>query len=945
MVRLEPARWSIVLFAIAAVSAPVLWLWYACARDPDIVFLSRHRPARWITYPLPADPLARRAVELDAQFRRSFTLSSVPDEATLEIRALRRFEILLNDRQITFPDPNANWKVIVQGNVAEYLYVGENTIVVTVEHDRGPPVLWLCISTGGEDIRTDHSWEVSVAGSVWQPARLASEPMATLLGAGHAPHQVIADSEIQWLWFVLCAGISGILLIGVGWTWQRLRARSGSSASAMDRRFIVGVVALLTFCWCVLFWNNRSSLALVDGFDAPGHLAYIQYVLDHRRFPWPDEGWSMFHPPLFYGISAFVLECAGLSTHDPAARDVLQIQALVFAFVFLLMTGLTLRWIFPSHPLRQLIGLILAGFLPMHLYLFQFVTNETLAATLVMVSLYVGIRMLSLDRPALLMGATLGLCLGAAMLTKFSALIVMIMMIGSLIVRAMTRRRMLRAWLASIGMTVVVCFAVCGWRFIAVWWRFGNPIIGNWDPRLVAWWQDPGYQTAGYFVRFGRSLFAPIFSGYYSFADGIYSTLWGDGLISGYGAMVDAPPWNFGLMTTGYWLALLPTVAVAIGVVAVLVRFIREPSVLWLLLGGLGVLVSLAVLYMSINVPSYAHAKALYAMPAVLSLFAFGALGFDLCTRRSVVLRWVFLIGLGVWAVNAYASFWIPGDSPRARARLGWLYAQVDGSDQVAEQSLRTALAIEPTNAVAQLGIAELLDKRGQIDQAVLQLHQLLEHHQGYANGHLKLAALLTSQHQFETAIEHARCATALAPNNGIAWFILGQIHTQRNDLDGAVHAFRQALRVTPEDAEIHHRLGLALAALGQFDAMQQQMHRAIRMKPDSSAPLNDLAWILSTHDDANIRQPETAVRLAQQACELTGGQEATSLDTLAAAYAASDQFERALVTARKALDSALEADNAELADQIRERLKLYGQNKPYREVRNAGGRGNINSH
>ena len=46
-----------------------------------------------------------------------------------------------------------------------------------------------------------------------------------------------------------------------------------------------------------------------------------------------------------------------------------------------------------------------------------------------------------------------------------------------------------------------------------------------------------------------------------------------------------------------------------------------------------------------------------------------------------------------------------------------------------------------------------------------------------------------------------------------------------------------------------------------------------------------------------------------------------------------------------KVVAADIEADNAELADQIRERLKLYGQNKPYREVRNAGGRGNTNSH
>jgi hypothetical protein len=60
---------------------------------------------------------------------------------------------------------------------------------------------------------------------------------------------------------------------------------------------------------------------------------------------------------------------------------------------------LCLRLFFPSRIDLQLIGLALAAFLPMQLYLGHYVTNETLAATLVTASLYFGLRLLRTENP------------------------------------------------------------------------------------------------------------------------------------------------------------------------------------------------------------------------------------------------------------------------------------------------------------------------------------------------------------------------------------------------------------------------------------------------------------------------------------------------------------------------------------------------------------------
>jgi hypothetical protein len=53
------------------------------------------------------------------------------------------------------------------------------------------------------------------------------------------------------------------------------------------------------------FWN-LSHGARLTGFDAPGHMGYVFTILREHRLPHPTEGWSTFHPPLYYAVAAAV---------------------------------------------------------------------------------------------------------------------------------------------------------------------------------------------------------------------------------------------------------------------------------------------------------------------------------------------------------------------------------------------------------------------------------------------------------------------------------------------------------------------------------------------------------------------------------------------------------------------------------------------------------------
>ena len=71
-------------------------------------------------------------------------------------------------------------------------------------------------------------------------------------------------------------------------------------------------------------------------------------------------------------------------------------------------------------------------------------------------------------------------------------------------------------------------------------------------------------------------------------------------------------------------------------------------------------------------------------------------------------------------------------------------------------------------------------------------------------------------------------------------------------------------------------------------------------------------------------------MRLAEHACELTEGKHALLLDTLAAAYAESGEFDKARETADKAVTLARSAGREDWVQMIEKRLAQYHRGVPF---------------
>jgi len=158
----------------------------------------------------------------------------------------------------------------------------------------------------------------------------------------------------------------------------------------------------------------------------------------------------------------------------------------------------------------------------------------------------------------------------------------------------------------------------------------------------------------------------------------------------------------------------------------------------------------------------------------------------------------------------------------------------------------------------------------------------------------------------------------------------LGQQVANQGDLQRAIDAYEQAAPLLPETWQTHADLaGLYRAAKRPGEAIREY-EKVLQLRPGDAVFMNHLAWVLATAVDAKSRDPSRARKLAVDACEITKHRVPGPLDTLAAAQAASGDFEAAITSVTKAIE-LLSASGGSTA-KMRARLGLYQAGKAYVE-------------
>ena len=85
------------------------------------------------------------------------------------------------------------------------------------------------------------------------------------------------------------------------------------------------------------------------------------------------------------------------------------------------------------------------------------------------------------------------------------------------------------------------------------------------------------------------------------------------------------------------------------------------------------------------------------------------------------------------------------------------------------------------------------------------------------------------------------------------AWYNLGVAYINLNRYNDAIEAYRQALRINPEDADAWNNLGIAYRHLNRYNDAIEAYRQALRINPEYAA-----AWYNLGVAYCHFRQPDS---------------------------------------------------------------------------------------
>jgi tetratricopeptide (TPR) repeat protein len=244
-------------------------------------------------------------------------------------------------------------------------------------------------------------------------------------------------------------------------------------------------------------------------------------------------------------------------------------------------------------------------------------------------------------------------------------------------------------------------------------------------------------------------------------------------------------------------------------------------------------------------------------------------------------------------------------------------------------EDLDKAIELQPENVAALMFRARVHQQNGDQKAARADLDTALKSRPGLAPA-LELRAILAAgSGDLEQAINDFEELLKVAPDNAELLAQLGILHSAERKPQRAIERFTQALEVDKSmfpalrgRADAYLGIGKQAEAIADYEV-------ALKLKPKDPGVLNNLAWVLATSPDDKLRDGKRSIELATEGCKVTDYKQAHILSTLAAAYAETGDWDKALEWSKKAVETGDES----VLDQLKKELASYQEKKPWREL------------
>jgi tetratricopeptide (TPR) repeat protein len=241
----------------------------------------------------------------------------------------------------------------------------------------------------------------------------------------------------------------------------------------------------------------------------------------------------------------------------------------------------------------------------------------------------------------------------------------------------------------------------------------------------------------------------------------------------------------------------------------------------------------------------------------------------------------------------------------------------------------RRALASEPDAFSWRNDYGVVLSRLGRAGEAEEQFRAVIEANPNCGPCYANLGNVLLATGRADDAVAAYRRALELQPGHRTATESLGKALVAAGRYDEAIDELREVQKHHPTPEIFDADLANALVLTGRYDEAAVVLKRLAAADPKAPLVADALSWILAVAGSDAVHDPKAAIQYAEHANKLTQYTQPMFLGTLAAAYAADDQYDNALEAINRALQLCAAQHVADdVVHQLEARRDAYQQHR-----------------
>jgi tetratricopeptide (TPR) repeat protein len=186
---------------------------------------------------------------------------------------------------------------------------------------------------------------------------------------------------------------------------------------------------------------------------------------------------------------------------------------------------------------------------------------------------------------------------------------------------------------------------------------------------------------------------------------------------------------------------------------------------------------------------------------------------------------------------------------------------------------------------------------------------QVVAYNPQHGRGHRMLARYYFESKRYDDAAAQFQQSVSLHPSVFQTWIEYGNLYFKQENYPEARKRYERATKLNPKSWRAWINLGRCGLVEGDFPAALAATRKAMEAEPDDPTARKQVAWILATAPDEQVRNGREALAILQATKPNAKPVDFQFLEVLAAAHAEAGQFEEAIRVSERGLAAARQYD------------------------------------